>query len=300
MCVCVCVCVDMMDHSVLFLFFYACLLFSSRDREFSLTFQSDSLTQTDCFFVVFLLSLPFSSHFHMIGSAGAATPSGGAAAAGAKGGKKNQNRDGNKSDEKGSYGVLTQRLIQSLLEDSSTGSPDSPLSDAASNGNAEAGGLNGSGQIWKQVSTGNTAQIEKKIRKELQEHGLIELEEPETGSVSSGAAAAAGSAEDDEILRELVRCQNELKMVASTNCSQLKSLLSLVKTDLQRQEIEKKLSEVDEEVIDGYKKLMQAKSKKRNITKKEKESCLKSLKERDELVLQLEGLQTFPFAAEVL
>lgn len=227
--------------------------------------------------------------------AGASTPSG--AAAGTKGGKKNQNKDGSKSDEKGNYGILTQRLIQSLLEDSSTGSPDSPIPDSPSNSNGEMNGSNG--QVWKQVSTGNTAQIEKKIRKELQDHGLIELEEPEAASAAS-AAAAVGSAEEDEILRELIKCQNELKMVASTNCSQLKSLLSLVRTDLQRQEIERKLSEVDEEVIDGYKKLMQAKSKKRSITKKEKESCLKSLKEREELVQELDALQTFPFIPEVL
>ena len=219
-----------------------------------------------------------------------------------KGGKKNQNKDGNKSEEKGNYGTLAQRLIQSLLEDSHGGPPDSPLSDDVTPAvGADGNLLNGSGQVWKQVSTGNTAQIEKRIKKELQEHGLIELDEPDAGTAASSAAGASGvAAEDDEILRELIRCQSELKMVASTNCSQLKSLLQLVRTDMQRQELEQKLAQVDEEVIEGYKRLMQAKSKKRNMSKKEKDSCIKALKERDELVQQLDRLQSSHVTSDVL
>ena len=157
--------------------------------------------------------------------------------------------------------------------------------------------------MWKQVSTGNTAQIEKRIKKELQDHGLIELDEPEAGSsgvgAGSGAGGAGGAAEEDEILHELLKAQSELKMIASTNASQLKSLLQFVRADLQRQEIEQRLAEADEEVIECYKRVTLAKSKKRSITKKEKDSCLKALKEREELVQQLDSLHTFPLAHEV-
>lgn len=218
-------------------------------------------------------------------------------------GKKNQNKDSaSKAEEKGSYGILTQRLIQSLLEDSSSGPPDSPaLSDGGVSGSEEKSVVTGNGNMWKQVSTGNTAQIEKRIRKELQDHGLIELDEPETsGGASGGAGSSSAGAEEDEILRELNKCQSELRMVASTNASQLKSLLSLVRTDLQRQEIEQRLSLVDEEVIDGYKRLMQAKSKKRSISKKEKDACLKSLKDREDLVQQLDALQSHHLPIESL
>ena len=148
------------------------------------------------------------------------------------------------------------------------------------------------------MSAGNTAQIEKRIRKELQDHGLLELEEPD--SVNPGLASGSSAADDDEILRELIRCQSELKMITSTNASQLKSLLTLVKTDLERQEIEKQLSKIDEEVIDCYKKLMQAKSKKKTISKKERESFTKSLREREDLVKQLDALTVYPSTFDML
>lgn len=136
--------------------------------------------------------------------------------------------------------------------------------------------------MFKALVLGNTAQLEKRIKKELEDNGLLEL------VVDDGSADAA--ADDDEILKELIKTQNELKMISAQNQSQLKLLMGHAKADMAKQEINKKLEVADEEVIESYKRLTTAKQKKRNPTKKEKDVAIRALKERDALIQQLDSL----------
>jgi len=141
---------------------------------------------------------------------------------------------------------------------------------------------NPNNKIFKSLNLGNTAQLERRIRKELEEHGILSLDDILNVSESSG--------NDDEILQELKRNQQELKALSSKNQSHLKRLLSLAKKEMSRQEISKKLQSADSEVTEAYRRFTLAKQKKRSPTKKEREQALKALKEREHLLKQLESL----------
>lgn len=205
-----------------------------------------------------------------------------------------------------SYGPFTQRLLQSLLEtpselgdamtslenteddeatEDNSSRPPSPGKGNSSKGSPPKAqtknpSKTGSKKVTKALNLGNTAQLEKRIKKELEEAGLLELDD----------GSSLVEDEEDEILRELINTQNELKMVTQQNSSQLKLLLSKARVDMARQEIEGKLKLVDEEVIESYRKLTLLKSKKKNPTKKERDAAVKALKERDALIQQLDSL----------
>ena len=57
-----------------------------------------------------------------------------------------------------------------------------------------------------------------------------------------------------------------------------------------RQEIRNKLQQADNEVMEAYRKISQARSKKKPPTKKEREQAWKALKERDIILKQLESV----------
>ena len=188
------------------------------------------------------------------------------------------------SDDKTSFGALTQRLVSCLIEENllNGGSFDSKNS---SNETFDLKTINGSPnhKVFKSLNLGNTAQLERRIRKELEEHGIISLDDILNATDDS-------TGDDDEILDELKRCQHELKALASKNQSHLKKLLALAKKEMTRQEIKRKLEAADTEVIEAYRRICCAKQKKRSPTKKEREFARKALKERDLIVRQLESL----------
>ena len=57
-----------------------------------------------------------------------------------------------------------------------------------------------------------------------------------------------------------------------------------------RQEIRNKLQQADTEVMEAYRKISQARAKKKPPTKKEREQAWKALKERDIILKQLESI----------
>ena len=57
-----------------------------------------------------------------------------------------------------------------------------------------------------------------------------------------------------------------------------------------RQEVRNKLQQADNEVMEAYRKISQARSKKKPPTKKEREQAWKALKERDIILKQLESI----------
>lgn len=208
------------------------------------------------------------------------------------------------------FGPFTQRLLQALLEmpsefgdvmtslentddeatEDNSSRPSSPAKSVSSKKDGGKGsdvkplGKNplktGNKKVTKALNLGNTSQLEKRIKKELEDAGLLELDD----------GSSLVDDEDDEILRELIQAQNELKMVSEQNKSQLEMLLSKAKLDMARQEIQEKLKVVDEEVIETYRKITALKSKKKSPSKKERDAAIKALKERDELIQQLDSL----------
>ena len=69
-----------------------------------------------------------------------------------------------------------------------------------------------------------------------------------------------------------------------------KSLFQAAKEEMARQEIRNKLQQADNEVMEAYRKISQARSKKKPPTKKEREQAWKALKERDIILKQLESV----------
>lgn len=194
---------------------------------------------------------------------------------------------------KGNFGVFTQRLLQSLLEEPMDSIANLDEDEDAANANDESIHPSGAtSNVLKALSLGNTAQLEKRIKKELQDCGLLDLDDSVTNDVQN-----AGD-EDDEVLKELLASQNELRFIINQNKGQLLKLHSAVEVNLMKQQLETQLATVDEEVKEGYKKLQSIKAKKRNPSKKERDFCLKALKEREEITKKLDELQVEPSIAD--
>lgn len=136
----------------------------------------------------------------------------------------------------------------------------------------------------KSINLGNCTQLEKRIKKELEENGMLDdLDEAFLGS-------NGGVADDDQILRELIKCQSELKTYTMQNQVQLQALLRQVKKDFGKQDLRKKLQTADAEVVEIYRRMQAAKQKKRTPTKKEKDQATKALKDREEILKELDDV----------
>jgi len=194
-----------------------------------------------------------------------------------KEGKEDLGRVGKKAEVKpdGSpFGELTQRLVQGLIEENLMTSVDDNLE----RGRAEED--SGSRQSFIQsLKVTNGDSLEKRVKKELEEQGILDPNEEEE--------QAAGN---DEIKAELVRCQAELRAVSQHNLGQLKRLVKSAREEMARQEVRARLAEADKEVCEAYRRIAVARSKKKSPSKKEREMAWKALKEREAILKQLEAI----------
>ncbi|KAJ7998991.1 hypothetical protein DPEC_G00210750 [Dallia pectoralis] len=181
------------------------------------------------------------------------------------------------------FGPLTQRLLQALVEENII-SPmeDSPIPDLS----GKDGGTDGAGTSprsqGKSFSVPHARSLEARIKEELISQGLLESEErPGTGGDS-----------EDEVLAELHKRQAELKALSAHNRSRKQELLRLAKEEMRKQELRQRVRVSDNEVMDGFRRIMAARQKKRTPTKKEKDQALKALKERDSILKLLDAVTT--------
>ena len=189
--------------------------------------------------------------------------------------KKSKDRpDGDKCD----YGVLTQRLVSCLIEEDFCAEN---FEDIFEEFNADSKNANDV-KLFKTISLNNAAQFEKLLRKELEEHGLIDVDDIFLSNEGS-------ENEEDEINQEIVKCQNELRSIMTQNQFQVKKLASLMKADLKRQLILERLSRVNDEILEVSKRLMIIRQKRKNSkeAKREKEYVQKYLRDRTTLLQQL-------------
>jgi len=173
-----------------------------------------------------------------------------------------------KSDKKmnGIAGPLTQRLVSALLEENVY----------VANNNTENKLFRDSDPpILRDLTMQNSINLELRMHKELVEQGLLEPDPQKKNQ------------EDDEILAEIKRCQQELSALSNHNVTQLKRLLTLAQEESKRQGLKRKISVADNEVIEHYKKLTVAKQRKVSLTKKEQEKAWACLRERENLLEQL-------------
>ena len=185
------------------------------------------------------------------------------------------------ANEESSFGELTQRLVAGLMEENAINPADVEESTKKGSGGESSDTENATakGQLIKSLNITNAENLEARVRKELEEQGILDPNEDLKDGI-----------ENDEILEELVRCQNELKALSAHNLTQIKRLLKAAKEEMARQEIRNKLQQADNEVMEAYRKISQARAKKKPPTKKEREQAWKALKERDIVIKQLESV----------
>lgn len=166
-------------------------------------------------------------------------------------------------------GPLTQRLVSALLEENVY---------VANNNTDNKLFRDSDPPVLRDLTIQNSINLELRMHKELVEQGILEPD------------AQKKSQEDDEILMEIKRCQQELTALSNHNVTQLKRLLNLAQEESKRQALKRKISAADNEVIEHYKKLMISKQRKVPLMKKEQEKAWICLRERENLLNQLNML----------
>jgi len=171
------------------------------------------------------------------------------------------------------FGELTHRLVQGLMEENLMSQVDDMMVERARED--EVGTRNSFIQSLK-VANGDS--LERRLRKELEEQGILDPNEEE------------GESGHDEVQQELARCQQELRAVSQHNLAQLRRLAKAAREEMARQEVRNRLAEADREVCEAYKKIAASRSKKKSPSKKEKEVAWKAIKDREAILKQLEGI----------
>ena len=180
-----------------------------------------------------------------------------------------------KDDESSPFGPLTQRLVQALIEENiMTPLDDTSISEAEA---AEAASISPR-SLAKQLNIGNTTALERRIKRELEENGILEPED------------LVDDSPDDEIVVELRKKQQELKALSQHNLMMTKRLYKQAKEEMACQDLRKKVAAADNEVMEAYRKIQAARAKKKSPTKKELDCAKKALRDRENIVRQLESM----------
>uniref|UniRef100_A0A6G1SCJ2 Transcriptional adapter 3 n=1 Tax=Aceria tosichella TaxID=561515 RepID=A0A6G1SCJ2_9ACAR len=181
---------------------------------------------------------------------------------------KNQKKSKQKAEDGTLLGALTQRLVSSLIVEA-----DDNITDAS----RSSSDTTSSPPVKKRRSRSNkgidptTAKnFEKKVRQEL-----------EVQSILSQNDDIPYTSEEDENLRELLVYQHELLSIQTQNKLSMQILLKKAKRHTELEKERERLRETNADVIAAYKRLIQAKQRKRNPTKKEEEAAWKALKIHD-------------------
>eukprot|EP00064_Thunnus_orientalis_P011114 superscaffoldBa00001573_g11144 len=125
----------------------------------------------------------------------------------------------------------------------------------------------------------HTRSLEARIKEELVAQGLLDSEE----------RPGPGGDSEDEVLAELQKRQAELKALSAHNRARKQELLRLAKEEMRKQELRQRVRVSDNEVMEGFRRIMAARQKKRTPTKKEKDQAWKALKERESILKLLDG-----------
>lgn len=128
-------------------------------------------------------------------------------------------------------GPLTQRLVSALMEQNL-------ISDTNSTTTGNQGVENKPG-IRQPVNSlmKNGIEIERRVREELIEHGLLDPDD-----------FTKGNNNDDEILSEIKRVGTELSAISEYNCNELRRLYTVAKEEMKRLEMKRKLDAIDQDV----------------------------------------------------
>lgn len=171
--------------------------------------------------------------------------------------------------EESPFGPLTQRLVSAFLEENLLTPIDDLVTDLGEN--AEEAPAISPRILAKQLNIGNPAALERRIQRELEEQGILEVASEEEEEVEDDP--------NDEILTALKQAQSSLKPLLQWKGRHLKDLLIKAKEQQSRQQLWKQFEECDAKLHDEYRKLNLARQKKKPNLKRERECVKKVLKE---------------------
>lgn len=121
-------------------------------------------------------------------------------------------------------------LEENISPDTLSNTPTIPSDGTNSNSNDNASTENRTISMMK-----NGINIEQRVKKELIEQGLLDLDDfPKD--------------DEDEILAEIKRVRAELSAISEYNFNELKKLQSIAKEEMKRLEVKRKLDVVDQKV----------------------------------------------------
>ncbi|XP_037033475.1 transcriptional adapter 3 [Bradysia coprophila] len=167
-------------------------------------------------------------------------------------------------------GPLTQRLVAALLEEN-------VMPDDQSIDNVDISAENSTNnQTLSMLKNG--INIERRVKKELIEQGLLDPEDFQKEC-------------EDEILTEIKKVRTELASIAEYNYEELKKLQKAAKDEIKRLEVKRKLDAVDQEIIEMYKKIGLIKQKRRPLTKQERDEVFRLTEEQKRISDQLEAMK---------
>ncbi|XP_055856310.1 transcriptional adapter 3-B [Episyrphus balteatus] len=180
-------------------------------------------------------------------------------------------RKGEQLMGEGVTGPLTQRLVSAFLEENLIGDVMSNIDSNSSSDNTNST----NSTLCSLSLLKNGIDLEKRVKQELIEQGLLETEE-------------FVKPDEDEVYSEIKRVTAELSSIAEYNSTELRRLQEAAKCEIKRLEIKRKLDVVDHEILEAYKRTVQAKQKRRVLTNEEQEEIFRLTSEQKRLSDQLE------------
>lgn len=171
------------------------------------------------------------------------------------------------------FGSLTQRLVSALIEENIIAPiPEQNSGSGSSDSAMTRSGNNPPRTPSKAPHVPHTRTLEARVREELVFQGLLDAEDQADEEV------------DDEVLAELKRHQNELRVLIAKNRQQKSELSKLTQEEMRRQELKHRAQVADAELMEWFRKMMAYKQKRKSPTKKEKEAAWKALREREAIL----------------
>ena len=187
-----------------------------------------------------------------------------------------------------SLGPLTERLVQALVEDNEELLPPaSALDDLGALHSAAL--LNGSPNklLVKSLNLGNLAALERRLKKELEEQGLLSPNGEEEEEEERETKTEEGE-EVDEVSRELEQRERELRGMMETNRLRLSALLGDMQRARERSALTEELEAANEKIVGLYGRFYSTIPKRKPANKKEREQLWEAIRAREALLAQFD------------
>ncbi|GBM36746.1 Transcriptional adapter 3 [Araneus ventricosus] len=170
--------------------------------------------------------------------------------------------------------TILDRLVNSLIEENLMTQLDDTMNDACDDEMIQKS----KPPIVQTPSLPSSENLEKRLLAKFIESGLLEPEEEEM------------EVGDDEVCQELKKLQGALIPVHEYNIIQKKKLLALTKAEMAKQEVKKKLQELDAKVMETFRSVANAKRTK-TMNKKLEDQIKRILRERRKLIEKLSNMK---------